>query len=168
MSVILSFFGVSLIHPLNEMDAFLNIGFLYGIASMLAITGMALIAKKLLNEKMDPLALTLGQMTGGLLLTAPLTLQSLTFPLPIMDILVMIGLGVFCSALGQTLFNSSLTSVSLSTASIIASMEAPYGVLLAFVILGQPLTLPVVGGVCLVTLSAILVSLPSQSGESNL
>lgn len=162
-AAILSFVGVFTIHPIDNFTSLTKDGLGYGLLATLAIGIAALLSKRLLTNGVSPLELTLGQLTGALVVSLPIAFPHLSTSINAKDWLIVAGLGIICSAFGQTLFNKALMAVSVSTGSIIASMEAPYGVLLAKLLISQPLTLSVIVGVLLVTVSAILVSLPPRS-----
>jgi len=67
------------------------------------------------------------------------------------DILLLILLGVFCTALAHSLFVSSLKKVRVQTAGIISGgMESVYGIILAFLLLGEPPTVREMIGGCVV------------------
>ena len=166
LGALASWFGVWCIHPIWSIEQLFNPGFIYGVISSIAIVLMALSGKRLLKNKISSLALTLGQLFGALLISLPFAAQYYT-DYTLQDALVIICLGVFCSALGQSLFNSALTSVRISTASIIATMETPYGIALAALLISQPLTAATTIGAALVTISAVLVSRPEDALENS-
>jgi drug/metabolite transporter (DMT)-like permease len=53
------------------------------------------------------------------------------------DIVLLLTLGVVCTALAHALFIASLRQVTARTASIVAALEPVYGIALAFVLLGE-------------------------------
>jgi len=66
-------------------------------------------------------------------------------------------LGVFCTALAHVLFIRSLVQVKAQLASIIASLEPVYGIIFAFVLLGEvPALRTILGGV--IILGTIMLS----------
>lgn len=154
--------GVWCIHPITSVAELANPGFVSGMISSAAIVLMSLSGKRLLRKNISALALTVGQLFGAVIVSLPFAITNVPDQLAAKDIFVIFSLGIFCSALGQTLFNRALVEVRISTASIIASMETPYGVVLAALLVSQPLTLASILGTCLVTASAIIVSLTKQ------
>lgn len=67
------------------------------------------------------------------------------------DVMLLVLLGVFCTALAHSLFVSSLKKVRVQTAGIISGgMESVYGIILAFLLLGEPPTAREIIGGCLV------------------
>lgn len=162
----LSFAGIYVIHPITSVASLMNEGFLYGMLATLFISIGAVNGRRLLlTKRIDSIALTIGQLVGVIIVTSPFVLYHVAQPITVKDILAIAGLGIFCSAIGQTMFNRALSSVQASTASIISNMEAPYGIILAALLLSQPITLTIVIGMLLVTGSALLVSLPKKERE---
>jgi drug/metabolite transporter (DMT)-like permease len=53
------------------------------------------------------------------------------------DVVLLIVLGVVCTALAHTLFIRSMRIVSAHTASVVAALEPVYGIALAFALLGE-------------------------------
>lgn len=53
------------------------------------------------------------------------------------DVMLLLVLGVFCTALAHTMFIGSLRRVSAHTASVVASLEPVYGIALAVLLLGE-------------------------------
>lgn len=161
LGAFVSWAGVWCIHPVRSLDELLHPGFVSGVLSVLAIVLVGLSAKRLLRRQVSPLAVTVGQLVGALLVAAPFASFRIPAAIETKDLLVIVGLGVFCSALGQSLFNRALTSVRASTASIIATMETPYGVVLAALLISEPFTTATLLGTLLVTVSALIVSVPA-------
>jgi drug/metabolite transporter (DMT)-like permease len=163
---LLSLAGVYVISPVSQLGEIVsNEGLYYGLLSCLLVSLMALNGKALLRiERLDPLTITIGQFAGAIVVSAPVAAMHLPSALNVNDIAITVVLGMGCSAIGQTLFNKALKVVPVGTATVVANMEAPYGVILAAFIVGQPITAAVALGVVLVTAAAILVGY--ESGES--
>ena len=53
------------------------------------------------------------------------------------ELVLLIVLGVFCTALAHTLFIHSMRVLSAHTASVVVALEPVYGIALAFVLLGE-------------------------------
>jgi len=69
-------------------------------------------------------------------------------PVTIRDVLLLIVLGVLCTAVAHSLFISGMHGISARTASTIACLEPVYGTLLAILFLGDiPSLRTVLGGV---------------------
>lgn len=74
------------------------------------------------------------------------------------EIILLIALGLVCTAIAHTLFIASLRSVTAHTASVVAALEPVYGIALALVLLGEvPGVRTLVGG-ALIVAAAIMAS----------
>jgi drug/metabolite transporter (DMT)-like permease len=72
------------------------------------------------------------------------------------EILLLIVLGLLCTALAHTLFISGLTVATAHTASVIAALEPVYGIALALLFLGEvPSPRTIAGGVLIVAAAVI-------------
>ena len=66
--------------------------------------------------------------------------------------------GVFCTAVAHSIFIGSLKHVKVQTAGIISGMETVYGILFAFLLLGEaPGVREIIGG-AVILISAFLAS----------
>ncbi len=71
------------------------------------------------------------------------------------EIVLLVVLGLVCTALAHTLFIAALANVTAHTASVVTALEPVYGIALAFALLGEvpgPRTL--VGGALIVAAAA--------------
>ena len=83
------------------------------------------------------------------------------------DILLLILLGVFCTALAHSLFVSSLKKVRVQTAGIISGgMESVYGIILAFLLLGEPPTVREIIGGCVVIAVTVYTTLANSKEQA--
>jgi drug/metabolite transporter (DMT)-like permease len=72
------------------------------------------------------------------------------------EIVLLIVLGLFCTALAHTLFISGLAVATAHTASVIAALEPVYGIALALLLLGEvPSPRTIAGGVLIVAAAVI-------------
>jgi len=159
LAAILSALGVWLIHPVQNSAQLLDLGLLYGMGSAFTITVVALAVKHLLSSGVGAVTISFNQLIFATIVSLPFAIYNGIAPVSWHDIYLIALLGVICTACGQTLFNFCAKSVRISSAAVIASMEVPYGVLMAAVILKQAVTLEVILGIIMVTTSAIMVSL---------
>lgn len=73
------------------------------------------------------------------------------------DILLLLALGVFCTAIAHTLFIKGMKHVKTRTASMFALLEPVYGIILAFVLLNEPLLWNyILGGIFILTSGILL------------
>ena len=138
-------------------------GLVLGIFSGFTFAVLQLVNRKLAN--------TSGSVTTALIQNAVAALVLLPFvwsglgAIQSQQWLILVFLGIGCTALAQTLFIYSLKHIKVVTASLIAAgLEPVYGVLLAAVVLSQLPGLHVLVGGTLVPLTVVLVT---YSGVSN-
>jgi drug/metabolite transporter (DMT)-like permease len=74
------------------------------------------------------------------------------------EIMLLIALGLACTALAHTLFIAALSNVTAHTASVIAALEPVYGIALAFALLGEVPTARTLGGGALIVTAAMLAT----------
>ncbi|HUH94840.1 MAG TPA: DMT family transporter [Casimicrobiaceae bacterium] len=71
------------------------------------------------------------------------------------ELLLLVILGVACTALAHTLFIGSLKALSAHTASVVAALEPVYGIVLAFALLGEAPPARTLGGAALIVAAAL-------------
>jgi drug/metabolite transporter (DMT)-like permease len=91
------------------------------------------------------------------LMTAPFALGLLARPLPWMALAAVVALALFPLALGHTLYNAALRRLHPSIPQLIATQEILGGTILAWLLLGEPLSWNVVAGAGLTVLGVSLV-----------
>ncbi|MEO8755454.1 MAG: DMT family transporter, partial [Casimicrobiaceae bacterium] len=79
-------------------------------------------------------------------------------PIDAHTLLLVVLLGVFCTALAHSLFIASLARISASTVAVVAALEPVYGILLAVFLLGEIPGWRTVAGATLLVAAAILAS----------
>ena len=105
------------------------------------------ITNRLLLREFSALQLSLGENIFAFLTL--LLIGGLTVPvsMPIRDVLLLLVLGVVCTAFAHTIFIKGLEGVEARVASIIASLEPVYAILLAVLILSEsPDLRTIIGG----------------------
>jgi drug/metabolite transporter (DMT)-like permease len=163
LAALLSVAGVWMLHPVTNISALLDEGFVFGMGSALSVGVNWILVKRLLNKEVGFVPLSVLQIGGACLATLPMALMSDLAEVSKADLIYIFILGLVCSAIGQTICIKCLKYVRASKASIITSMEAPYGVILAVLFAGQTLTLKVITGVILVTLATVIVSIKPKA-----
>lgn len=160
----LSFAGIYVMVPFTDLQSVLNNqGLVYGMISSFLLCVLAINGKSLMSRNgVAPLAITTGQLLGAIIIGSPVALAYLPQAFTLKDLAILILLGAFCSAVGQTLYNRALQTVPAGTGAVIANMEAPYGVVLAALLVAQPITGEVAVGVVLVTLSSLVAGFNSD------
>jgi len=79
-------------------------------------------------------------------------------PIGAREIMLIIVLGLVCTALAHTLFISGLAVVTAHTASVIAALEPVYGIALALVFLGEVPGLRTIAGGALIVAAAVIAT----------
>jgi drug/metabolite transporter (DMT)-like permease len=150
----LCLFGVYLIIPRFDLSDSIYQGVLWGLLSAMTFA-LLVILNRYLAQKYSSLVITFYQDFFATLLLLP----SIFFVRPefeLRNILLLIILGVFCTAGAHSLFIKGMKYIKAQTASIIGSLEPVYGIILAFVLLGEiPSLRTILGGI--VILGAVFV-----------
>ena len=80
------------------------------------------------------------------------------------EIMLLLVLGLACTALSHTLFIGALAAVSAHTASVIAALEPVYGIVLALAFLGEVPGLRTLAGGALIVAAAVVATRRSHLG----
>lgn len=153
---LLALVGIWMVSPIYSLSIFDLIPTLIGVASGLLMTVVALISRyKLVGLDSYFLSWALNSFIAAVMwFIAPLTPE---VALQFNNLLALFGLGVLCSAAGQSLFILCMRYLDSRIATLISTLEAPSGVFLAWMILGEPVTLFSLLGCLLVLLSVFVV-----------
>jgi drug/metabolite transporter (DMT)-like permease len=127
--------GLLLVVPEFSIENRVVQGLLWGVLSALMFALLA-IGNRALAARRSAIGLALWQNACAAVCLLP------AFALdPVMpgsrDLVLLVTLGVVCTALAHTLFIRSLHIVSAHTASIVVALEPVYGIALAFALLGE-------------------------------
>lgn len=147
-------FGVFLIVPRFTLAEPVFKGILWGLLSGATFAFLAILNRRL-SRRHPSLRIAFYQdMFAGIAL-----LPALFGAVPRLsgrDLALLAVLGVFCTAVAHTLFIRGMRRVSAQTASLIASLEPVYGILLALLLLGEvPAPRTVLGG--MIILGAVML-----------
>ena len=151
------FLGLVLVIPSFNLQNNVTQGAFWGIISGFTFAVLSILNRKYVSSY-APIVIACYQNCIATILLFPfLMFQDLT--LKPFDYVLLIILGVFCTALAHVLFIKSLVQVKVQLASIIASLEPVYGIIFAFVLLGEvPAFRTILGGSIIlgtITLSTI-------------
>jgi len=83
------------------------------------------------------------------------------------DFLLLAALGIFCTALAHVLFIKSLVHIKTQLASITACLEPVYGIIFAFVLLGEIPALRTILGGCIILGTIATASIKQHAIEQN-
>jgi len=151
------FLGLVLVIPSFNLQNNVTQGAFWGIISGFTFAVLSILNRKYVSSY-APIVIACYQNCIATILLFPfLIFQDLT--LKPSDYVLLIILGVICTALAHVLFIKSLVQVKVQLASIIASLEPVYGIIFAFVLLGEvPAFRTILGGSIIlgtITLSTI-------------
>jgi drug/metabolite transporter (DMT)-like permease len=141
----LALVGVAILKPYDELNDHATQGILWGIASGFTFALLSLFNRRFVRRH-SSLTIALYQDLFAAAALLPFALaqwQEIT----VRDVLLLLVLGVLCTAVAHTLFIAGLQGISARTASTIACLEPVYGTLLALLFLREiPNLQTVLGG----------------------
>ena len=150
----LVFFGVVLIIPSFDFSHHVTQGALWGTLSGLTFAVLSLLNRKYVRTY-SSLTVAFYQNLFATLILLPF-LSTGWRSLSARDLLLLAFLGLFCTALAHALFIKSLARIRAQVASITTCLEPVYGVLFAFLLLGEkPTARTILGGLVIVGTSVL-------------
>ena len=156
-------FGVYLVLPDLNWQSNYTVGFCCFIGSGASFSILTLVNKNLLGRYSSN-AVSFWQNGIAALVLLPLfctdILQSST-----QDWILLIVLGILFTGIAHTLFINSMQHIKAQTASLVASLEPVYGILGAWILLGQIPNIQTLLGGSLILAVAFVASMPSRSLE---
>ena len=147
--------GLVLVIPSFDFQNNVTQGAFWGIISGFTFAVLSILNRKYVSTY-SPIMIACYQNWIATVILFPFLIFQ-DFTLQPYDYVLLVILGVFCTALAHVLFIRSLVQVKAQFASIIASLEPVYGIIFAFVLLGEvPALRTILGGV--VILGTIMLS----------
>ncbi|MBF0276547.1 MAG: DMT family transporter [SAR324 cluster bacterium] len=162
------FVGVFLVLPSFDLNNRIAQGVFWGIAAGFTFAVLSLLNRKYVRNY-PPLVIASYQNIFATLVFIPLSLFQ-TWDIKTSDIFLLIMLGVFCTAGAHLLFIKGLVHIKTQLASIIASLEPVYGIIFAFILLGEfPSMRTLSGGLIIIgtTVGATMLSNASKRQAKN-
>ena len=151
--------GLFLIIPAFDLSNNVTQGVFWGILSGLTFAVLSLL-NRMHVRRHQPLAVAFYQLAFATLFNLPAVILS-GVSASVQDILLLVVLGVICTALAQLLFIESLRHIKAQLASVTAGLEPVYGIVLAFFLLSEVPTLRTfIGG--LMILAAVFAAMVMQ------
>ncbi|HEX8740614.1 MAG TPA: DMT family transporter [Casimicrobiaceae bacterium] len=133
-------------------------GLLLGVLSGLAFAILVLRNRSLV-ARFEPLTIALWQNLAAAVFLVPVVLVTPGSRVPTAaDWMLLIVLGVACTALAHTLFIASMRRVSAHTASVVAALEPVYGIAFAGVLLAEIPSVRTLAGTALIVVAAVVAS----------
>ena len=149
----ITFGGVACIIPGFDISHSTTIGAIFGVFSGLSFAVLQTLNKKFVQAYSSRLITFYQTGVAALVLLPTVSFTQVDFTVP--DILLLMLLGVLCTAAAHSLFISGLRSVKLRSASIIAGLEPVYGIVFAMLFLGEmPLRKEICGGMVILIVVA--------------
>lgn len=127
--------GVFILIPEFEIGNRMTQGILWGMAGSISYALLSLINRRLAEKYSGEQISFYEQLVATILLLPSLWL--VPFKLSEKDIAGLLFLGIACTGIGQALFITGLKNVRVQTAGIISGLESVYGILFAFLLLGE-------------------------------
>jgi len=146
--------GLVLIVPRFDLGLQSTQGALWGLLSGLSFAVLALVNRRLAGRH-SPVSIAAGQNLCAACVLLPLVVPSGARP-SITDLWLLGVLGVFCTAVAHVLFIGSLSQLRAQVASVVTGLEAVYGILFAFLLLGERPALRTLAGGALVLGTVLL------------
>jgi len=140
---VLALLGILILVPSFAPDDRTTQGALWGVASGLTFALLSLLNRRYVRQH-SSIMLALYQDAFAAVLLAPIVVLDWP-PLPLREILLLLVLGVLCTAVAHALFIAGLRRLQARTAGMIVCLEPVYGAALAVLLLGE---LPSVRTVC--------------------
>jgi drug/metabolite transporter (DMT)-like permease len=148
--------GVFLIIPRFDLSHAVFQGVLWGLLAGLTFAVLTILNRNL-SQKHSSLVIAFFQDFFATIFLFPFLLIKKP-TLNIHNLLLLIILGVFCTAGSHTLFIKGMRQIKAQTASIISSLEPVYGIFLAFLLLHEIPALRTVLGGMIILLTTLYVS----------
>lgn len=158
--------GVVLIVPEFRLDNHMTQGVLWGLISALTYAALSLMNRRFADRYSGTLTAFYEQGAAAIVLMPSLFI--LRPVLDLKDIGVLVMLGVIFTGLSHSLFISGLRTVKVRTAGIISGLESVYGIIGAFLVLGEiPGIRELAGGIVIlgVVFYSTMHSAAQQSGS---
>ena len=131
-------------------------GLAWGVLSGFAFALLA-VGNRALAARYSPGTIALWQNACAAACLLPLVLVSGALP-DAHEALLLLVLGVVCTAFAHTLFIGSLRALSAHTASVVAALEPVYGIALALLLLGETPGARTLGGAALIVGAALFAT----------
>ncbi|MSC83872.1 EamA family transporter [Eubacterium sp. am_0171] len=135
VSAVIMLCGVLFIVPEFQLGNTMTQGVVWGMTGSLSYAVLSLMNRKFMEKYTSSLTAFYEQATAGIVLLPSVFL--LKPEVNGKDILVLLLLGVVFTAVAHTMYIDGLGTVKVQTAGIISGLESVYGILAAFLFLGE-------------------------------
>lgn len=150
LTAVAVFTGIVLVVPDMDLSNKLTLGSIYGLTSGFTFAVLGLVNRRNARRCHPVSAAFYQNLFAAMSLLIPIVMMQTQTPPP-HDILLLALLGIVFTALAHGCFITGLTRIRVQTASVIAGMEPVYGILFAFILLGEmPDVSTLIGGVLII------------------
>lgn len=136
-------------------------GFVMGFASAISYAFLQLCNKRFTIEGYNGTVISMYEQAMVAVVLLPVVLVTGFHPSGI-DILLIIALGLFCTAIAHTTLISSMKAIPAQLVGICNSMETVYAIALAFLLLGEVPTINEIIGAIIVTIVVVSAQLEKE------
>jgi len=137
--------GLALVVPSFDFSNNVARGAAWGVLSGLTFAVLTLLNRMQVG-KYPPLTVTFYQLGFATLFNLPFVILSGVMP-SARDLLLLLALGTICTALAHALFIASLRHIKAQLASITTGLEPVYGIVFAYLLMGEvPASRTIFGG----------------------
>ena len=150
VSAIVLFVGVIITIPEFSMENQVTIGIIWGMISSLTYAVITLANRYFSGKYQGRIVSLYEQGTAAIVLLPALFFVKVTWR--VQDVIGVALIGCICTAFAYSLYISAQKKVKAQTAGLISGMETVYGILYAFVLLGEvPTVREIIGGVVILS-----------------
>jgi drug/metabolite transporter (DMT)-like permease len=160
---LLCMIGIFLIIPRFDLSDSVYRGVLWGVFSGLTFSVLTILNRKL-SQKYSSLLITFYQDFSATLFLLPFYFV-LQPRLHVEEILLLLALGIFCTAGSHSLFIKGMKHVPAQTAAIISSLEPVYGIVLALIFLKEIPNMRIILGGIIILGTALVVTLKGKKNR---
>lgn len=150
VQALITLLGLYLLVPIERVDQSMMLGIGIGLLSAFIYACFAIANRKLVKRVAVTKVALYQNLFAALTLLPLMALHAPTFTEQ--DIWLIIALGVICTAMANSLFNYALRGIDAKSVSIVVSLEPIYGIIAAYFLLDERLSLMMIigGGLVLV------------------
>ena len=150
LTAVAVFAGIVLVVPDMDLSNEVTLGSIYGLASGFSFAVLGLVNRRNARRCHPVSAAFYQNLFAAVSLVIPVVMMQIQPP-GAHDLLLLSLLGIVFTALAHGCFITGLTRIRVQTASVIAGMEPVYGILFAFLLLGEiPDFSTLIGGILII------------------
>lgn len=159
---IIAFFGIVILIPEMEIKNKVTQGILFGLVSGFTFSVLSIFNRRF-SQKYSSLLITFYESLSATLFLFPFLFFTKSEFFGFRDIILIAFLGIICTALAHTLFIKGMRHVKAQTASIVATLEPVYGILLALLLLKEiPSVRTIFGGIIII---GVTIAVTARKGN---